>query len=347
MFMKLSINNNTICKKRIFKIAYVSTGKLLVLLLLLVIFFFSLSIGRYPISFSNIIGAFTSTSNVSETIKLIIFNLRFPRALAALIVGTSLAVSGAVYQSIFKNPMVSPSILGAQAGAGFGAALAILLSFSAGMVQLSSFLSGLLAVAMSIFIANLVKGFDKGLVLVLAGILTGTLFTSLISLLKFIADPYQKLPSITFWLMGSLSGIKTTDILFVLVPFIIGIVPVYIFRYNLNIMSVGDTQAKALGLSVDKVRLMFIISVSLLTSAAVSLSGLVGWIGLVIPHISRLLVGPDNRKMLPLSAVLGGIYLLLIDDIARCATSYEIPLGILTALIGCPFFVYLLLKNKG
>lgn len=344
--MNTIIKNSLICKKRIWKWAYLSTSKAIVLFTSLAIFLFSLSIGRYPVSFPDIIATLTNASEVSETINIIILNLRLPRAIAALIVGTSLAVSGTVYQSVFKNPMVSPSILGAQAGAGFGAALAILLSFSSGMIQLSAFLSGLLAVAISIFIANLVKDLDKGLVLVLAGILTGTLFTSLISLLKFIADPYQKLPAITFWLMGSLTGIKMTDLLFVIIPFVIGIVPIYIFRFNLNILSVGDTQAKALGLNVEKYRMIFIVSASLLTSAAVSLSGLVGWIGLVIPHIARLLVGPDHRRMLPLSAVLGGIYLLLIDDIARCITSYEIPLGILTALIGCPFFVYLLLKNK-
>jgi len=316
-------------------------------LLLIILILIALTVGRYPISVKEVFTiifakVFSFEHNLPDTMETVIFNIRFPRILGAIIVGAALSASGTAYQGVFKNPLVSPDILGASAGAGFGAALAIILSFDSIGIQLMAFVFGLIAVFITYLISNKLKKADKTLALILTGILIGTLFSSFISLLKYTADPYEKLPAITFWLMGSLSTITMQDIYLVFIPFVIGIVPLYIVRWRLNIMSFGDEEAQALGVDTKKLRIIVILSSTLLTASVVAISGIIGWVGLLVPHLARLLVGPNYKVLLPASILLGSSYLLLVDTLARIILPMEIPLGILTSIIGAPVFIYLI-----
>ncbi|HHV38052.1 MAG TPA: iron ABC transporter permease [Tepidimicrobium sp.] len=320
------------------------------LALFIVTFFVSFIIGRYPIDIISLLRIFLSrlfpmSKTWNCTIEAIIFQIRLPRILGAALVGASLSISGAVYQGMFKNPLVSPDILGASAGAAFGASLAIYLSLNTIGIQLSAFIFGVVGVMM-VYLISLRINEDPLISLVIIGILVGSIFTSFTSLIKYLADTKDKLPSITFWLMGSLSSIKLRDIKAIFLPIAMGIGPLYALRWKLNILSLGEDEAKTMGLDTGKIRAIVIICSTLLTATSVSISGVIGWIGLVIPNLSRILVGPDYRILLPVSILLGGSYLLLVDNIARSIITVEIPLGILTSLIGAPFFVFLLL-NRG
>ncbi|NMM63127.1 iron ABC transporter permease [Clostridium sp. P21] len=312
----------------------------------------SLTIGRYSISlpqFFSVVSSKIFGHDIVQynTIETVLFNVRAPRILSALMVGAALAISGATYQGLFKNPMVSPDILGASAGAGFGAAFGILMSFNGIGVQASAFLFGLLAVIITYTISSIIsRGNNATLVLVLTGMVVAALFTSFISITKYVADPYEKLPLITFYLMGGLSSVTMKDIKMLLIPMIIGVVPIILLRWKFNVLSFGDEEAKSLGIDTSKLRLIAILCSTLMTAGAVSISGMIGWIGLVIPHIVRMVVGPNFKVLLPGSLLIGSTFLLLVDDIARCAFSIEIPLGILTSLIGAPFFIYLLIKGR-
>ena len=272
--------------------------------------------------------------------------MRLPRILAALLIGAGLSLSGAAYQGMFRNPLVSPDILGASAGAGFGAALGIMLSKSVIITQFLALGFGLSAVVVTYMLAGRLRRGDPTLFLVLTGILVGTVFTSLISILKVLADPYDKLPAITFWLMGSLAAINTTDLLILLGPMVVGGAALLLVRWHLNPLSFGEEEARAMGAETGKLRVIIIGACTLLTASAVSVAGIVGWVGLIIPHLARGIVGPDYGKLLPVSAVLGGVYLLLVDDLARLAGPLEMPLGILTALIGAPFFILLMARTR-
>ncbi len=315
-------------------------------------FLISFTLGRYAISIPEIFNIFFSKifgleATWPATIETVIFNVRIPRIFAAMLVGGALAVSGATYQGLFKNPMVSPDILGASAGAGFGAALAILMSFGIVGIQVSAFLFGIGAVLLTFLVSTIIsKDNNATLVLVLTGMVVSTLFASFISITKYLADPDSKLPAITFWLMGGLSSIRPIDVKVVLVPMLIGVIPLILLRWKLNVLSFGDEEAKALGLDIIKLRVIIIVCATLLTASAVSICGMVGWIGLIIPHLARMLVGPNFKALLPAALFLGSTFLLLVDDIARSAFSIEIPLGILTSLLGAPFFLYLLMKGK-
>ncbi len=312
----------------------------------------SLTIGRYSISlpqFFDVVSSKVFRHDIaqSNTIETVLFNVRAPRILSALMVGAALSVSGATYQGLFKNPMVSPDILGASAGAGFGAAFGILLSFNGLGIQISAFLFGLAAVIITYSISSIItRGNNATLVLVLTGMVVAALFTSFISITKYVADPYEKLPLITFYLMGGLSSVTMKDIKMLLIPMIIGIIPLILLRWKFNVLSFGDEEAKSLGIDTSRLRVIIILCSTLITAAAVSISGMIGWVGLVIPHIARMIVGPNFKVLLPSSLLIGGTFLLLVDDIARCAFSIEIPLGILTSLIGAPFFIYLLIKGR-
>lgn len=312
----------------------------------------SLAIGRYSISlpeFFYVISSKVFGLNTGEpnTIETVLFNVRIPRIFSALMVGAALSVAGATYQGLFKNPMVSPDILGASAGAGFGAALGILLSFSAFGVQISAFLFGLAAVTVTYLISVVIgRGNNATLVLVLTGMVVAALFSSFISITKYVADPYEKLPTITFYLMGGLASVTMKDIKILLIPLIVGIIPLVLLRWKLNVLSFGDEESKALGIDTSKLRIIIILCSTLITAGAVSISGMIGWIGLIIPHMARMIVGPNFKVLLPASLFIGSTFLLLVDDIARCAFSTEIPLGILTSLIGAPFFIYLLIKGR-
>ena len=317
-----------------------------------VCFLFSMSIGHYEISAYEVLDMLFSKLTASEMrygdmMQTVVFEVRLPRAILAMMVGCSLSVSGAVYQCVFKNPMASPNILGTSSGAGLGTALAILFSFGAVYTQMISFAFGLLAVAITYAIsAKIGRRGNLILVFVLTGILVSTVFQALISLVKYTADPYEKLPAITFWLMGSLSTAGKNDILIILVPFLLGIVPLFLMRWRLNILSLGDEDIKCLGIDVRNLRLIVIGCSTLLTASCVSVAGIIGWVGLIVPHIARMLVGSNFIALLPASALIGATYLLLIDDAARGIFKAEIPLSILTALIGAPYFIYLLVKTK-
>jgi iron complex transport system permease protein len=281
---------------------------------------------------------------VNSTITTIVYEIRLPRILGAIVVGACLAISGAAFQSIFKNPLVSSDLLGVSNGAGFGAALAILLSGANIVTQIFAFVFGLISVATTYLISRTYKA-GGILVLVLSGVAISAFFNSLISAIKFIADPDDKLPEIVYWLMGSLASINADKLLMILIPVIIGLVILLLLRWHMNLLAMGDEEAQSLGLNPSRVRLLIIAGCTLLTSAAVSVSGVIGWIGLVIPHMTRMIVGPDNRILIPASLSLGASFLLLIDNISRAVISIEIPIGILTAIIGVPIFLYLLKKG--
>jgi len=320
--------------------------------LLIVIFLWSFTVGRYAVPLPQLLTVFFSklsgqSAAWSDALETVLFNIRIPRIIVALIIGAVLAASGAAFQGIFRNPMVSPDILGASAGAGFGASLAILYSLDSLTIQLVAFVFGIIAVLMTYLVSGLISRRNNSvLVLVLTGMVVTSLFSAFISLIKFTADPNNKLPEITFWLMGGLSSIKPKNIPLILVPSIIGIIPMLLFRYKLNALSFGEEEAQSLGIDTKKIRFIYIICATLLTSSAVATGGMIGWVGLIIPHLARILVGPNYKFMLPASILLGGSYLLLIDDLSRTIFTLEIPLSILTAIIGAPFFIYLLYRSR-
>ena len=290
-----------------------------------------------------ILPSFEQTWGASE--QTVIFRIRLPRVVAAMLVGGGLSIAGASFQGLFRNPLVSPDILGVSAGAGFGAALGILLSGNPMVIQVSAFVFGIVAVSVAYCIGRTV-GRGSTLVLVLGGIIVGSLFSAFISLTKYVADPYDTLPAIVFWLMGSLSAVSNTDIIAVAPPILIGSLCLFLVRWRINLLAVGEEEARALGVDTKKMTMVLVIASTVITASAVCISGIIGWVGLVVPHIGRMLVGPDFRKLIPVSAVLGASFLLIVDDIARTLTAAEIPLGILTALVGAPFFAYLLTRKK-
>ena len=291
------------------------------------------------------IGLAGAASDATETLDTVIWNLRIPRALVGALVGASLAAAGATYQGMFRNPLVSPDILGVSAGAGLGATTGIFLGLAMVWVQLLAFLGGLAAVACVYLISLSVRRHDAVLVLVLAGVAVGTLLGAGISLLKILADPYTQLPSITFWLLGGLNTITKSDILFIFPCIVIGLVPLVLMRWRVNLLSLSDEEAQSLGINTLRTRVVFIAAATLLTSGSVAFTGIIGWVGLVVPHVARLLVGPDFSRLLPASALLGAIFLMLTDTLARTLISIELPLGVLTALVGAPFFLFLLARG--
>ncbi len=317
----------------------------------IIAFLLSFPLGRFGINPLELISVLLSKifpiePTWSDTVETVIFQVRLPRIFAAMLIGAALSVAGAAYQGIFKNPLVSPDILGASAGAGFGAALGIFYSFGVIGIQASSFLFGLAAVGLAYAIGGRIRH-DPMLALVLAGILISTIFTSSTSLLKFLADPYSKLPEITYWMMGSLASIAPSDVWLALIPMALGLIPLYLLKWRLNVLSMGDEEAKALGMETGRLRFFVILCATLATSASVAISGQIGFVGLVIPHLTRMLVGPNYKQLIPASILLGSTYLLVVDDLARMLSTVEVPLGILTSVIGAPFFIYLILRNKG
>lgn len=311
----------------------------------------SLCIGRYFVNprviFALVLSKFTYVEQIWEPIEeLIIFKVRLPRIIMASLIGAGLSVSGTAFQAIFANPLVSPHVLGVSAGAGFGAALGILMSSNMLIIQLMALGFGIAAVIITYLISRQ-KRTSTLFMLVLSGIIAGAFFTALISLIKYVADPDDKLPEIVYWLMGSLTGTTTDDILTAFPLIAGGISVIYFLRWKINILSLSEEEAKSLGLNVSKYRLIIIGASTVITAAAVSFCGIVGWIGLVIPHVGRMIVGNDHRTLIPANIFLGAFYLLLIDDMARILTSAEIPLSILTAVIGAPFFAYLLRRTGG
>jgi iron complex transport system permease protein len=285
-------------------------------------------------------------SGVAPTIDAVVWRIRLPRIAAAVLVGAALAGAGTTYQGLFRNPLVSPDILGVAAGAGLGAVIGIFLSLPILAVELFAFIGGLGTVAVVYLIGAAMKGRDPILVLVLAGVAMGTLLGAAIALVKVFADPYNQLPAITFWLLGSLTSVTLPDLGAALPAIVIGLVPLYLLRWRMNVMTVGEEEAKSLGVETGVLRTLFIAGATLITSAAVSISGIIGWIGLIIPHMARLIAGPEFSRLLPVSMLMGAAYLLLVDTLARTMATIEIPIGVLTAFIGAPFFLWLLASGR-
>jgi iron complex transport system permease protein len=319
-----------------------------IILLPIGLFLISLGIGRYKIPISElfkIIFAPQTPIDVPEIGRQLLLRVRLPRILGALLVGASLAATGTSFQAIFKNPLVDSNILGVTSGAGFGASLALLLLESNLQVQISAFLFGLVAVTLTFFGSRLYKT-TPIFVLTLMGILIGSLFNSLIALLKYLADPLDSLPAITFWLLGTLTGITWTQLAALAVVTILGLTILFLFRWRMNILSLGDDEAQSLGIDPMKTKIILIITTTLMTAVVVSVSGIIGWVGLVIPHAGRLLVGPDHKRLLPVTISLGAAYMLILDDLARALLPGEIPIGVLTGLIGVPILILLLRSRR-
>ena len=323
----------------------------------------SFALGRYPISPVELISTLGGLANnalanfavhfgvaiphveVNQQMATALMNIRLPRILVVMLVGAALAVAGASYQGMFKNPLVSPDILGASAGASFGACLALLFDMSNSMVQLFAFIGAMVAVGGAVWMNKMVNKYDALLGLVLGGMLVTTLFQSFTSLVKFMADANDKLPAITFWLMGSFSRINQTDLAVIVAPMLAGFVLLMLERWKLNVLSFGEEEARSLGVNTGRVRLIVIFASTLIVACSVAVAGIVGWVGLVIPHLARSIVGPNYKVLLPTSMFIGAGYLLIVDDLCRLMASTEIPIGILTAIIGVPFFIFIFRHN--
>lgn len=280
--------------------------------------------------------------------KNVVVSLRFPRIIAAIVVGASLSISGVAYQSLFSNPIASSDSLGVSSSAAFGAVLGFLLNMGMLSVKIFSFLIGCISVFSIYFIASKMNNKRHlTIFLILIGMVVSSLFGALLSVMKYVADPIDQLPRITYWLMGSLSNVRSSDIPFCLMFFVIGVIPLFMLRWRINLLTLSDTEARSIGENINALRFVCILCATLLTSSAVAMTGGISWIGLVIPHVSRLLVGNDARKLLPTSALIGGMFLLLMDNIARSITVYELPISILTSLFGAPvFFAILIWRRK-
>lgn len=328
----------------------VSLGKKTALIIAIAaVFLLSFSVGHYPISLPDLVGAVGAVltghaDTVDPKVYTALFNVRLPRVLMVMLAGAALAASGAAYQGMFKNPLVSPDLLGASAGASLGACLGLLWGQGTLVVQAMAFAGGLLAVGMSVWFTKLVR-YDPILSLVLAGMLVSTLFQSGMSIVKFAADANEKLPTITFWLMGSFSRIGRDDLAIVALPMLIGFAILLSQSWKLNVLSFGEEEARSMGINTKRVRLLVIFASTLVVSCTVAVAGVVGWVGLVIPHLARAIVGPNYKRLLPTSIIIGAAYLLAVDDLARNLTMVEIPIGILTAILGVPFFIVIFRRN--
>jgi iron complex transport system permease protein len=305
------------------------------------------TIGRYPVSLAELLDVLWSRAlgrapSAPAAVENVVLLVRGPRVMAALLVGSALAVAGTAFQGLFRNPLVSPDILGASSGAALGAVIGIFFSLGIIGIELLAFVGGLAAVAAVYVIGSMLRSRDPILVLVLAGVVIGALLGAGVGLVKYLADPYNQLPAMTFWLLGSLAATSVSDLLPLLGPVAVGTIVLVALRWRMNVMSLPDEEARALGVSTGPLRIAIVAAATLVTSASVATSGIIGWVGLVVPHLARALVGPDFPRLLPASALLGGGFLLLIDTLARTAAPVEIPLGILTAVIGTPFFIWLL-----
>ena len=315
---------------------------------LLVIVILALSVGRYSMNPIDTMKAiFTKIAGIkgNEIMESVVFFVRIPRVLGALFIGMALSVSGAVYQSAFKNPLVSPDLLGVSSGASTGAALAIILSVSTQKIQLFAFLGGMFAVFLTTTLPKLLKN-SSNMMLVLSGIIVGGFMTSLLGVIKFFAEEQTELSSIVFWQMGSLSAITYKQLISVVPIMIICLIITLAISWQLNILSFGEQEAKSIGVNVKLLRGIAIVCASLLTASAVCISGTIGWIGLVVPHFGRMITGSDNTKMLPVTIIVGASFLLVIDTFARALTTLEIPLSILSGLVGAPFYAWLLYRQK-
>jgi iron complex transport system permease protein len=319
----------------------IATGLLFAGLLL------AFTVGRYPVSLHDLFDVLAAQltgreSTASAAATNVILQVRGPRVLAAVLVGGALAVAGTAFQGLFRNPLVSPDILGASSGAALGAVIGIYFSLGIIAIQSLAFAGGLIAVAAVYLVGSAVRARDPILVLVLTGVVIGSLLGAGVGLVKYLADPYNQLPAMTFWLLGSLAATSTADLVPLLGPVLAGTAVLVALRWQMNAMSLPEEEARTLGIPTGWLRIAIVAAATLITCASVAAAGIIGWVGLVVPHLARSLVGPDFAKLLPTAAILGAGYLLVIDTLARTVAPVEIPLGILTAVVGTPFFIWLL-----
>jgi iron complex transport system permease protein len=309
------------------------------------------AVGRYPVSLGELMTLVAAKltgapHDLAPNVETVVLQVRGPRVIAALLVGAALAAAGTAYQGMFRNPLVSPDILGVSTGAALGAVLAIFLSLGALGIQLSAFAGGLAAVALVYGVGARLRGHDPLLALVLTGVVIGTLLGSAIALLKYLADPTNQLPAITFWLLGSLASVGPED-LAIAAPFALaGLAPMLLLRWRMNLLALPDDEARALGVNTRRLRIVVVAAATLMTAAAVAISGIIGWVGLLVPHAARLLVGPDFGRLLPLAMLIGAAFLLAVDTLCRTVASIEVPPGVLTALVGTPVFLWLFAVSR-
>ncbi len=323
---------------------------LIVLCLLLGGIVLAVCVGKYPVSpaesfsilWHRLLGL---PSGLPDMTQNVVMGLRVPRILASVIVGAALSMSGAAYQGIFKNPLVSPEFLGVSSGASIGAAAAILLSLSTALISLFAFVGGIIAVLLTVSIPALIRN-RSNIMLVLSGIIVGSALSSVFGFIKYIADPNTQLASITYWTMGSFSYIKLSDVLIILPVVLIPAVLIILLSWWIDVLSLGEDEARALGANVRLVRGLSIACATLLTAGAVCVAGTISWVGLVIPHFGRLLVGPSNRRLVPLCGLVGGLFMLIVDTLTRTVGIEEMPVSILTGVIGAPFYCWLLIRQR-
>jgi iron complex transport system permease protein len=309
------------------------------------------SVGRFPVGLGDLATALWAKmtgqpSGLTPAAEAVIFHIRGPRVIAAILCGAALAVAGAAFQGLFRNPLVSPDILGASSGAALGAIVGIFFSLGIFGIQALAFGGGLVAVALVYLIGSSIRSGDLILVLVLTGVVIGSLLGAGVGLMKYLADPYNQLPAMTFWLLGSLAGTDSTDLAPLFGPIALGTLVLIALRWRMNVMALPEEEARALGLTTGPIRIAIVAAATLVTAASVAAAGIIGWVGLIVPHMARFLVGPEFGRLIPTAALLGGGYLLLIDTLARSAAQVEIPLGILTAVIGTPVFIWLLTSAR-
>lgn len=332
------------CKRASYGVVMICLGVVLTVILI-----GSVVLGRYPIGIRELGGILLSKIAPiapfwTKTQEALLLNHRLPRIFLACLVGCCLSAAGVSYQGVFQNPMAAPDILGASSGAAFGAALAILLNMGNSMIVVFAFLSSLITVGIVIYTGGRAKG-KRSLGLILSGIMIGSLVSSGTSFIKLVADPEDQLPAITYWLMGSLNGTTPQDVWFVLLPMGFGLAMLFLLRWRINVLTLGDEEARTIGVHAGRLRILVILCATLITAASVSVSGVIGWVGLVIPHLTRRMVGNNYKHLMPASMLFGAIFLLLVDNISRNLMATEIPIGILTSLIGAPFFIFLMSKD--
>ena len=317
---------------------------------LLALFLFSFVLGRYDVPIWQVVRILLSrllpleqtwTGNMATAV----LNVRLPRILLACLVGGALSAAGTAYQAVFRNPMAAPDILGASSGACFGAALAILLGTGRLSVTALAFAASLATVVLVYAIARRIRG-NQVVNLLLSGIMISSLFSAGTSYIKLVADPTNQLPAITYWLMGSLSGTRMQHVVFALIPMAVGALPLLALRWRINLLTLSEEEARSMGVNTRALRLVVILSATVLTAASVAAAGMIGWVGLVIPHLGRKLVGSDCRRLLPAAMLMGAFFLLAVDNISRNLLAVEIPIGILTAFVGAPFFLYLMTRKE-
>lgn len=313
----------------------------------------SMGVGRYGIPIGDIfriIGSWITgqTDFLNNQAEVVIVLVRIPRILLCVLVGAALSASGAAFQGLFKNPMVSPDVLGVSSGAGVGASIAILMDGSSLTVQLMAFLFGIGAVLLVMGLASAMgRGNPQLLIMVLAGMVIGSLFSSCNALIKYVADSEEKLADITFWLMGSFAKCGSYKNVAILTGvFVAAATPLFLLRWQINVMAFGEEEAQALGVNTRRVRMIIIVCATMLTASSIAMCGMVGWVGLTMPHITRLMVGPNYKVLLPTTMLSGALFLVLVDDVARTLVSGEIPIGVITSIVGAPIFIYLLFKGK-